>query len=108
MSVNLLYVTCGSEGEARGIARAMVEERRAACANILPGMRSLYWWEGAVQEEGETVLILKTTDTMTDDAVARVVALHSYDTPCVVVLPSAGGNAAFLDWIGQEADGRAR
>ena len=108
MNVNLLYVTCGSEAEAERIARALVEARLAACGNILPGMRSLYWWNGSVQEEGETVLLLKTTAAMTDAAVERVVELHSYDTPCVVAVPVAGGNPDFLAWIAQEADGTER
>lgn len=106
MAIMLLYVTCGSEDEARAIASALVEEGLAACANILPGMRSLYRWEGAVQEEGETVLLLKTDAALAERATARAVALHSYDCPCVVALPVAAGNPAFLDWVTAETKGR--
>lgn len=108
MSVKFLYVTAPSGDEAGRIGAALVEERLAACANILEGMRSVYWWEGAVQEEREAVLILKTTADKLAAAIERVQALHSYDVPCVVALPVEAGNAAFLDWVGKETEGGAR
>ena len=84
------------------IARTGVEERLAACANIIDGMRSIYWWEGNVTEDGETVLILKTTRDGVAPLTERVKALHSYDLPCVVEIPLGGGNAAYFDWIAAE------
>jgi periplasmic divalent cation tolerance protein len=62
----------------------------------------MYWWEGAVQEDAETVLILKTRRALVERAVERIKALHSYDCPCVVALAVAGGNPEFLDWIVKE------
>lgn len=97
-----VYMTAGSVDEARTVGRALVEERLAACINILEGMRSLYWWDGAVQEDAETVLIAKTTEARLDALIERVKALHSYDCPCVVALPMAGGHQDFLDWIAVE------
>lgn len=108
MAIKLLYVTCGSDAEAREIAGTIVSERLAACANMLPGMRSLYWWDGRMQEEGETVLLLKTTDELAGRTTARVIELHSYDCPCVVAVPVTAGNPAFLDWVAEEADGKPR
>ncbi|MDJ0948745.1 MAG: divalent-cation tolerance protein CutA [Alphaproteobacteria bacterium] len=105
MAVKFLYVTAGSVDEARRIGAALVEERLAACANILEGMRSLYWWEGRVQDDQEAVLILKTSDRQVKAAIERVKALHSYDVPCVVALPVEVGNPAFLDWVEQETAG---
>ena len=102
MEFCLIYVTASDEAEAESIGRRIVEERLAACANILPGMRSLYWWEGALETGAETVLILKTRRDLAEQAVERVKALHSYDCPCAIVLPVAGGNPAYLDWIGAE------
>lgn len=101
-AASMLYVTCGSLDEARAIASALVAERLAACANILSGMRSLFRWEGAVQEEEEVVLILKTAAARVPAATARVRALHSYDVPCVVEIALGRGNANFLDWIAAE------
>jgi periplasmic divalent cation tolerance protein len=79
-----------------------VEERLVACANVIPGVRAIYRWQGAVRDEGEAVLIAKTEETRAEAATARIKALHSYDLPCVAVLPLTGGNADFLQWIESE------
>ena len=102
MSHCLLYITAGSPEEARTVGRALVEARLAACANILPGMTSLYWWNDAVQEDSEAVLIVKTRKALVDRVVERVKEVHSYDCPCVVALPIEAGNPAFLQWIEDE------
>jgi periplasmic divalent cation tolerance protein len=102
-TASLIYITCGSRDEATTIARAVVEERLAACANIIDGMHAIYWWEGKVAEDEETVLILKTTADRVGTLTGRVQALHSYDLPCVVEIPlGSGGNTAYLDWIAAE------
>ncbi len=98
-SASMIYVTCGSPEEAGKIARAVVEERLAACANILGAMRSVYRWEGQVTEDDEVVLILKTKAEKVAALSGRVKELHSYDVPCVVEIPLGGGNAAYFDWI---------
>lgn len=97
-----LYVTAASAAEAESIARALVGERLAACANVLEGMRSYYWWEGGVQEGREAVLVLKTRRSLTEAATRRIVELHSYSCPCVVALDIAGGHPEFLTWIVNE------
>ena len=93
------YMTAGDIDEARLIARTIVDERLAACANILPEMESIYHWEGAVQSDREVVIIAKTPRTLFEKLRARVVELHSYDYPCVVALNLADGHPAFLEWI---------
>ena len=98
----MAYVTCGSDDEARAIARAVLGEGLAACANIISGMRSLYRWQGEVREDAETVLILKTQHEKFSALTARVVALHSYDVPCVVEIPLVDGHPDYLDWIALE------
>lgn len=102
MAFVMAYMTAGSRDEARSIARALVEERLAACVNILDGMTSVYRWEGAVEESTETVLIAKTREELFDALVARVVALHSYDVPCVIKLPFDEGNPEYLEWLRRE------
>jgi periplasmic divalent cation tolerance protein len=99
---SLVYITCKDKKQARTIGRALVEERLAACANIIDKMNSLYWWEGAVQDDSETVLIVKTRRTLVPALARRVKQLHSYTVPCVVTTPIVGGNADFLAWIGRE------
>ncbi len=102
MSETMIYVTAGSRDEALRIGRSLVEARLAACANILAPMTSVYWWEGAVQEDDEVAMVLKTRQDLVEPLTERIRELHSYDCPCVVALPITGGNQAFLKWIDSE------
>ncbi|CAA7621761.1 divalent-cation tolerance protein CutA [Magnetospirillum sp. SS-4] len=102
MSHSLIYVTASGRDEALALARALVEARLVACANVLDGVTSLYWWDGKVQEEPEAVMICKTRSDLADAVVARVKDLHSYACPCVVAVPVSSGNPAFLAWIDAE------
>lgn len=97
-----LYVTTQDKTSAQSIARTLVSERLAACANVLGQMQSFYWWDGEVQEGDEVALVLKTKRSLVDRATARIKTLHSADCPCVVALDIQGGNADFLDWIVKE------
>ena len=102
MSACLVYVTVADTAEAERIGRTLVAERLAAAANVLPGVRSFYWWDGALQTGAEAVVILKTRGDLAASAVERIKALHSYVCPSAVVLPIEGGNQAYLDWIAAE------
>jgi periplasmic divalent cation tolerance protein len=102
MAVMFVYATAADAAEAERIGRAVVAERLAACANVLPGMRSIYWWQGKMEEGAEAVLVLKTTRERLAALVARVKALHSYDCPCIEALEVAGGNPDFLAWVEAE------
>jgi len=99
----LVYVTAKDEVEAKRIARVVVEERLAACANLLGGIQSIYWWEGAVCEDREGALILKTSNDRKTELIERIKQLHSYEVPCIVCLPITDGNPDFLKWIAAEA-----
>lgn len=101
-TVQWLYVTCANAVEAETIARALVGERLAACANVLGTVRSFYWWNGEVQDGSEVALVLKTQRNRVDAATERIKVLHSYDCPCVVSLEIRGGNRDFLEWIVRE------
>jgi periplasmic divalent cation tolerance protein len=103
MAVMFVYATAADAAEAERIGRAVVSERLAACANVLPGMRSIYWWQGKMEEGAEAVLILKTTAARLAALVARVKALHSYGCPCVEALEVTDGNPEFLAWVEREA-----
>ncbi|HZL60133.1 MAG TPA: divalent-cation tolerance protein CutA [Stellaceae bacterium] len=100
--VRFIYVTARERIQAEEIGLALVRERLAACANVLDGMRSFYWWQGEIKQDSEAVLILKTTATLADAAIARIKALHSYDCPCIELLPVVGGYGPYLDWVRQE------
>ncbi len=97
-----VYITTADRDEAVKIGRALVESRLAACANVTDRVTSIYWWDGAVQEDGEAVLILKSRAGLIDALTEKVKALHTYSCPCVVALPIDAGNAAYLDWIAAE------
>ena len=98
------YITCKDVAEARRIGRGLVDEGLAACVNILPGMESHYRWNGKVESAQEVVLIAKTRAEARETLLERVLERHSYETPCVVFLPVAGGNPDYLDWIARESE----
>jgi len=95
----MAFVTCGSREEAARIARVLVENRLAACVNIVPAVESCYWWEGEVQWNSEFLLILKTTGDAVGRAHERVVEEHSYEMPEFIALTIDEGSAPYLRWI---------
>ena len=95
----LFYITTKDADEAQLIARTVVGERLAACANLLGGIGSVYRWQGKVCEEQETALILQTSAERKSALIDRIKELHSYECPCIVCLPIADGNREFLEWI---------
>lgn len=106
MNPRLIYVTAPDAAEAERLARLAVESRLAACANIFPGVRSLYWWRGKVERADEVALVLKTTEARTPALIEALTRAHSYECPCVVALPIEAGNPDFLRWIGEETGPR--
>ncbi len=95
----VVLVTAPTAEKAAEIARVLVEERLAACGNVVPGIRSIYEWEGKVCDEAEALLVLKVPAARLREVSERVVALHPYDVPEVVALRIEGGNQRYLDWI---------
>lgn len=98
----VVLVTTPTPERAAEIARALVDERLAACGNVVSALRSIYRWEGRVQDEAEALLVLKTTRDRFEALRDRVLALHPYQVPEVVALPVEGGSAAYLAWIAGE------
>jgi periplasmic divalent cation tolerance protein len=94
-----VYITTSGVEEAERIGSVLVEERLAACVNILPGMKSIYWWEGAMQTSQEAVLIAKTNDERLQALIDKASAIHSYDCPAIVALPIERGYDPYLVWI---------
>ena len=94
-----VYATFGSDEEAVTIARTLVEERLAACANILGRCRSIYRWEGAVEDGAEVAALFKTDGDKADLLIARLAELHSYEVPAAVVWPIAHALPAYVRWI---------
>lgn len=98
----IVFSTCGSAEEAERIARALVSKRLAACVNLLPQVRSIYRWKGAVEDAQETLLVIKSSRALFDDLRAEIEKLHSYEVAEVIALPIVDGSEAYLEWLGRE------
>lgn len=99
MKTYLVYMTATDAAEAERVGSVLVERRLAACVNILAPVRTLYWWDGAVQNEQETAFVAKTAEDRLEALIAAVQEVHSYDVPCIVALPMERGSADFLEWL---------
>lgn len=102
MSHLVVFITTPTADVAAQIARALVEERLAACGNVVPGLRSIYRWEGEIHDEAEALLVLKTTRARFEALRERALALHPYEVPEVIALPIEAGSAPYLEWIAAE------
>ncbi len=94
-----VYTTYPSIVEAERAGRALVERRLAACVNILPGMISHYWWQGALERGEEVVMIVKTRASLAEQVGAAVKEMHCYATPAILVLPIESVDGGYLDWL---------
>jgi periplasmic divalent cation tolerance protein len=102
MNAHWIYVTAPNREEARRLGRAVVEERLAACVNILGPIESMYWWEETLETADEVAFIAKTAPDRAEGLIRRLVELHPYQCPCVVSLPIGEGYPPFLEWIRRE------
>ena len=100
--VVLILTTVPVGDRAEHIARALVDERLAACVNVLAPMTSFYRWQGVIEREAESQVIIKTTRDRVAAVQARLVELHAYEVPEFVVLPVSDGSTGYLDWVRNE------
>jgi periplasmic divalent cation tolerance protein len=98
-SAIIIFITASSSEEAQKIATALVEEKLVACVNIIPHIRSIYWWEGKVCQDDEVMLISKTKQSLFSTLMDRVKALHSYEVPEIIAFPISKGSPEYLSWI---------
>jgi periplasmic divalent cation tolerance protein len=96
----VIFVTA-PEDEAADLGKTLVEEKLVACVNIVPGLRSLYWWEGQIEDEPEALCIMKTRSELFERLQKRVRELHPYEVEEIIALPILAGNPPYLDWIKQ-------
>ena len=97
----VIFITVGTDEEARKIAEALLERRKAACVNILPQVHSLFWWQGRIDSTDEALLLVKTELRLLGAIVKLVRKLHSYDVPEIIALPLIGGSERYLAWISE-------
>jgi len=99
MPVIVVFSTFPTEEKAAEIARTLVSEGHAACANLVPAVRSIYRWQGQICDERETLAVIKTTRERFEALRERLVALHPYEVPEVIAMPVEAGHAPYLDWV---------
>ena len=98
----VLLATAGNSEEAHKIAEVLLNQRKAACVNIVPKVSSFFWWEDKLDSAQESLLVVKTKASLLNEIVKLVREVHSYDIPEIIALPIVGGNQDYLKWIGRE------
>lgn len=106
MSAVLVLTTVGAAFDAKALARDLVGRQLVACVNIIERVHSVYRWDGAIEEEGEQLLVLKTMASRVDDLQRELLAVHPYDLPELVVLPISRGSEPYLAWIAGATTGK--
>jgi len=99
---SVLFITTANTEEAQRIASMLLNQKKAACINIVPKVSSLFWWQGKLNSAQESLLMVKTKTSLLNEIVTLVKEIHSYDIPETIALPIVGGNQDYLDWIGKE------
>ena len=96
---SIIYITASGAEEAKKIAKSLLNDHLVACANIISGMESIYWWEGSLEEDVESILLVKTSSELVDKVIDRVEEIHSYQTPCALEIQIKKGSQKYLDWL---------
>ena len=100
----LVVLITAPRGRGGEVARALVERRLAACVNVVPGLRSIYWWQGKIEEDEEELLIVKTCESKLADLERTVKEVHPYSVPEVIALPIVRGLREYIEWMCKEVE----
>lgn len=100
----VIFITTGADEEAQLISRVLLEQKKAACVNIIPEVNSLFWWKSKIDSSRESLLVVKTKASLVDEVVQVVKEVHSSDVPEIIALPIVGGSRDYLDWIDKELE----
>jgi periplasmic divalent cation tolerance protein len=98
----VVLTNCGSAEEAAKIARSLVEKKLAACVNVMPAVRSFYRWKGVIEDEQESLLVIKSSRALFNDLRVEIEKLHSYEVPEVIAVPIVDGSEGYLEWLDRE------
>ena len=97
----VVFITTSNESETRKIANALVKQKKAACVNIIPKVKSLFWWQGKIDSANESLLVIKSEKRLLNDIIKLVKKFHSYTVPEIIALPIIGGNEDYLAWLSE-------
>jgi len=100
----IVLVTAPGEDVAKKLARSILDKKLAACVNVVPGLHSMFWWQGKIDEQSEVLLIIKTLQDKLGALIAAVKQEHPYDTPEIIALPIIGGSDDYLQWLRDSVD----
>jgi len=95
----IIFITASTKEEAKDISDKLLDQKKAACVNIIPEIDSLFWWQGKKEKSQEIFLIVKSRASLLDDIIRLVKEVHSYEVPEIIAIPIVGGNQDYLDWI---------
>lgn len=98
----VIFITTSTDEEAHKVAEALLEHRKAACVNIVPKVNSLFWWHDKIESSKESLVIIKTRESVLEDIIGLIKEIHSYDVPEIIALPIVGGNRDYLTWVKNE------
>ena len=99
---SLVYVTTSKALESKKIARELLKEKLAACINIIPNIKSLYLWKGEIEEDSESIMVIKTKSELVEQVIGRIEELHSYEIPCILEITVDNGSKNYLNYIESE------
>ncbi len=101
---SIIYITTSEASESKKIAKVLLQEKLAVCVNIVPCINSMYLWKGVIEEDNESLMIVKTKSELFEKIIIRVKEIHSYETPCILKINVENGSKTYLDWIDSELD----
>ncbi len=100
----VVLITAADAEEANLISRVLLKQRKAACVNIIPGLNSLFWWQGKIESASESLLLVKTRAIQLDEIIKLVKEIHSNDVPEIIALPISGGSQDYLEWLDESLE----
>ena len=101
---SIIYITTSGESESKKIAKILLQEKLAACVNIIPNITSIYLWNELIEEDSESIMFVKTRSELVEKIINRVQEVHTYEIPCILQITVKKGSKKYLEWIESELD----
>ncbi|HSQ02163.1 MAG TPA: divalent-cation tolerance protein CutA [Methanobacterium sp.] len=101
---SIVYITTSGLNESKNIAKMLLEEKLAACINIIPTVESIYLWKGKIEEDSESIMVVKTRSELVENIIKKVEEVHSYEIPCILEITVNKGSKTYLKWMKSELE----